>query len=128
MLLLHILPLAIVIVAQSADDLLVSTQSGPVKGHYVPGKPTVREFLGIPYGAPPVGDLRWAPAIQPPRWNTPLEAKAFSPACYNVVPTGYDLGASPTIVNTPKPFAEDEDCVGLFLVMICDSQFYADEN
>jgi carboxylesterase type B len=128
MLLLHILPLALVIVAQSADGLLVSTQSGPIKGHYVPGKPTVREFLGIPYGAPPVGDLRWAPAIQPPRWNTPLEAKAFSPACYNVVPTGYNLGASPTTVNTPKPLVEDEDCGGLFLVMICDSQCCADEN
>jgi hypothetical protein len=42
----------------------VFTSSGPVKGHAAPYASEVSEYLGIPYAAPPVGDLRFA-APQP---------------------------------------------------------------
>src|SRR5512143_392526 len=40
-----------------------------------------RQFLGIPYAAPPVGALRWRPPMPPSPWQTTLQASAFSPAC-----------------------------------------------
>jgi para-nitrobenzyl esterase len=45
-----------------ADSLTVKTAEGKVQGKTInDGK--VNAFLGLPYAAPPVGDLRWkAPA------------------------------------------------------------------
>ena len=52
--------------------------SGIVVGHERAG---VREFLAIPYAAPPVGSLRWrAPAPATP-WTTPRDATHRGPAC-----------------------------------------------
>jgi para-nitrobenzyl esterase len=39
------------------------------------------EFLGIPYAAPPVGDLRWRPPQQPAPWVGVRQANAYGPAC-----------------------------------------------
>jgi len=39
----------------------VQTSSGTVVGRASPWKPGVSEYLGVPFAAPPVGDLRWAP-------------------------------------------------------------------
>ena len=48
-----------------ADSLTVKTEQGKVKGKTInDGK--VKAFLGLPYAAPPVNDLRWK-APQPRR-------------------------------------------------------------
>lgn len=50
---------------------IVMAPAGPIRGILHNG---AREFLGIPYAAPPVGNLRWrAPQPYGP-WNTVLEA------------------------------------------------------
>ncbi|HVZ21792.1 MAG TPA: carboxylesterase family protein, partial [Vicinamibacterales bacterium] len=41
----------------------------------------VAAFLGVPFAAPPVGDLRWAPPKPAAMWSAPRQAKAFAPAC-----------------------------------------------
>lgn len=41
----------------------------------------VRVFKGIPYAAPPVGDLRWKAPQPPARWEGVRKADAFGPAC-----------------------------------------------
>ena len=57
---------------------LITLPDGQVQGH-VNG--TTREFLGIPYAAPPVGALRWRPPVPNAPWGGVLDASAFPPAC-----------------------------------------------
>ncbi|MEI6500352.1 MAG: carboxylesterase/lipase family protein [Armatimonadota bacterium] len=65
--------------AASADDAPpIATTCGPVSGLIVDG---VRVFKGIPYAAPPVGELRWQPPVPPTPWTQPRAAVAFSAAC-----------------------------------------------
>jgi para-nitrobenzyl esterase len=61
-----------------AQDVSVETDKGAVVGR---GAGAVASFLGIPYAAPPVGDLRFrAPAAHAP-WAAPLRAIAYGSAC-----------------------------------------------
>lgn len=41
----------------------VRTSSGTVKGHASESRPSVSEYLGIPYARPPQGELRFAPPV-----------------------------------------------------------------
>ena len=50
---------------------IVHTAEGPVQGYVKNG---ISEFLGIPYAAPPVGDLRWQPPKTHAAWTEPLKA------------------------------------------------------
>jgi len=54
-----------------------------VESGIVEGKPegTVNAFLGIPYAAPPVGDLRWRPPAPPAKWTGVRPATEFGPRC-----------------------------------------------
>jgi para-nitrobenzyl esterase len=49
-----------------AAALVVRTDKGPVRGVESDG---AREFLGVPYAAPPVGPLRWRPPQPATRWR-----------------------------------------------------------
>ena len=58
----------------------VKTDAGLVQGA-APTAAGVRAFKGIPFAAPPVGDLRWK-APQPVRpWTGVKQAAAYAPAC-----------------------------------------------
>lgn len=64
--------------AGPADQVRVAT--GVVEG--ITGKtPGVRVFLGIPYAAPPVGDLRWKPPQPAPNWSGVRKADQFGARC-----------------------------------------------
>lgn len=41
----------------------------------------MQKVLGIPYAAPPVGDLRWQPPALPVPWQEVLAAVSFGPIC-----------------------------------------------
>jgi para-nitrobenzyl esterase len=48
----------------------------------VPGEDSsVRAFKGIPYAAPPVGNLRWHAPVLPAKWDGIRKADEFSAAC-----------------------------------------------
>ncbi|HKW54214.1 MAG TPA: carboxylesterase family protein [Stellaceae bacterium] len=87
----------------AADSLTVSTDSGPVTGA---STHTMREFLGIPYAAPPVGELRWQPPQAPVRWKKPRDATRFAPHCtQNASPFGVASASEDCLylnVYTPK--------------------------
>src|SRR6202042_3721558 len=42
---------------------------------------TINAFLGIPYAAPPVGDLRWKPPARPAKWQGTRKATEFGARC-----------------------------------------------
>lgn len=64
----------------------VITSSGPVVGFE---NGALNWFLGIPYAAPPIGELRWRPPQAPQKWLEPYEATAFSDWCMQVAPAGF---------------------------------------
>jgi para-nitrobenzyl esterase len=64
--------------AQAHVGLVVGVADGRVRGKQVG---TTDEYLGIPYAAPPVGALRWAPPQPPARWHGIRPATAFAPHC-----------------------------------------------
>jgi para-nitrobenzyl esterase len=57
---------------------VVRTDKGPVRGVETQ---TVQKYLGIPYAAPPVGDLRWRPPQAPDRWRAVRDASQFGSHC-----------------------------------------------
>jgi para-nitrobenzyl esterase len=59
-----------------------------------------RRFLGIPFAAPPVGELRWRPPQPPVPWSGTRATTAFSSACPQ----------RPSTLGTPS---ENEDCLYL---------------
>jgi para-nitrobenzyl esterase len=54
------------------------TTAGTVEGEVVDG---ISEFKGIPFAAPPVGDLRWKAPQPPVSWKGVKKTIAFGPAC-----------------------------------------------
>jgi para-nitrobenzyl esterase len=56
----------------------VKTNQGMVQGAVADG---VAVFKGVPFAAPPTGDLRWRPPQPPAKWTETRKASAFSPTC-----------------------------------------------
>ncbi|KAN0091824.1 alpha/beta-hydrolase [Hyaloscypha variabilis] len=59
---------------------IVQTDSGPVSGHAALNASQVSEYLGIPFAAPPVGDLRFA-APQKYTGNSSINGTSFGFSC-----------------------------------------------
>src|SRR5580692_7316308 len=73
--------------AAGADPLKVKVAQGQIHGKLVnneEGAGKVRAFLGIPYAAPPVGDLRWKAPLPARAWKAPLDASRFASHCPQV--------------------------------------------
>jgi para-nitrobenzyl esterase len=63
-----------------ADSLTVKTEQGKVHGKTISdGK--VKAFLGLPYAAPPVGNLRWKAPEAPAKWKGERDATKFGAHC-----------------------------------------------
>jgi para-nitrobenzyl esterase len=76
---------------------VVPTDKGPVRGTETAA---MKEWLGIPYAAPPVGDLRWRPPRAHARWHGPRDATHFANHCPQ---SGSSIGGA----------TSDEDCLYL---------------
>jgi len=57
---------------------IVTTTDGAVRGT---AGPEGDAFLGLPYAAPPTGNLRWRPPQPPARWRGVRDATSFAPSC-----------------------------------------------
>jgi para-nitrobenzyl esterase len=89
----------------SAEGPIVTTKSGQVRG--VVRTSGGAEFLGIPYAAPPVGELRWHEPQPPNAWKGVRDASSFGAPCAQAVLGDWNRHDSET---------SSEDC--LFLNVI----------
>jgi para-nitrobenzyl esterase len=92
------------VVGARADDStggpVVQTAEGPVHGLANNG---VYEFKGIPYAAPPTGELRWMPPQPVTPWQEPRDATSYANTCPQVTTLGVFAG----------PASITEDCLYL---------------
>ena len=86
-----------------AADQTVKVDGGRVAGAEDDG---VRVFKGIPFAAPPVGDLRWKPPQPVVAWTGVRKADTFGPQC---VQLPYPAGSP--YASAPAPMSED--CLSL---------------
>ena len=59
----------------------VRLESGILEGTQFDTAQNETAFLGVPYAAPPVGELRWKPTQPARKWNGPRQATQFGAAC-----------------------------------------------
>ena len=95
------------LLSTAAAKSLIVTKEGLVRGLETP---PVDMFLGIPYAAPPVGDLRWKPPLPRSGWSGVLDAKEFGSHCAQIAQV---VGASSTsedclFLNVYVPNAPDD--------------------
>lgn len=83
----------------------VQLPAGRLRGSVEGG---VVAFKGVPYAAPPVGDLRWRAAQPHPGWSGTREATAYGPSC----PQLYMEGGDPVLGGHGFP-PFDDDCLTL---------------
>lgn len=89
--------------ATMGQEPMVEITSGLLAGT---AEEDARVFKGIPFAAPPVGNLRWKPPQAVSSWPGVLDATSFAPECVQLpYPTG-SIYASP-----PRP--QSEDCLYL---------------
>jgi para-nitrobenzyl esterase len=86
----------------------VKTDAGMVSGTSA-AAPGVRVFKGIPFAAPPVGELRWRAPQPVARWTDVHRADKFGNVC--VQPKG--VGRVNVSVDLPDSPAASEDCLYL---------------
>lgn len=82
------------------DPSLVRVATGMLRGRV---KPAFRQFLGIPFAAPPTGELRWHPPMPAPAWRGVRDASVPKAQCPQHVYT------SPGVASVQG----DEDCLVL---------------
>jgi para-nitrobenzyl esterase len=76
----------------------VTTEGGSLQGTVEDG---LRVYRGIPYAAPPVGDLRWKAPQPAAKWEGVKKADEYGRAC---------MQTNEAIANLPAP---SEDCLYL---------------
>lgn len=98
----------------SQADLTVELKSGIVHGTVDSANPDVRQFLGIPYGKPPVGDLRFAPS-EPAEPFGEFDATSLPLSCMQYLTSNAGIWTSEVLqfneagLNTTGP--QSEDCL-----------------
>jgi para-nitrobenzyl esterase len=89
---------------QTTEAPLVAVSGGKLQGEALPS-PGGAVFKGIPYAAPPVGDLRWRETRPARPWGGVKQAVAYQPGCGEV--------ARRPEVAKANPGINPEDCLYL---------------
>ena len=86
----------------AAQTKSVQTDQGSLQGTMEGG---IAVYKGVPFAAPPVGDLRWRAPKAPAAWTGVRQADKFAPACTQVPIVNRVLGMDPVETS--------EDCLYL---------------
>lgn len=76
-------------------------------------------YKGIPYAAPPVGDLRWKEPQPVVKWKGVKEADTFGPSCVQPAQAPFWMWSTEFIIDTSKGYSED--CLTLNIYTKTDS-------
>jgi para-nitrobenzyl esterase len=87
-------------------DRVVTVSGGRIRGVW---RGDVWSFSGIPFAAPPVGELRWRPPLPPTPWNDIRETTSFGPIAPQ--PAAVAGITSPSDPSAADP--QSEDCLTL---------------
>lgn len=72
------------------DDLVINTREGKVQGKLLSvAGAEVRAFLGIPYGKPPLGQLRFRAPEPAQKWDGVKDATKYPNSCYQMIDQVY---------------------------------------
>ncbi len=88
--------------AAGAADPVISVTGGKIQGRLLPA-PGGAAFKGIPFAAPPLGDLRWREPAPVVAWNGVRDAGAFGASCVQEI-SGW---------NKQEATGNQEDCLYL---------------
>src|ERR1700720_803623 len=90
---------------------------GVVEGSYFDTRTSDAVFKGIPFAAPPVGDLRWKPPAPVKPWRGVRDAKEFAPICpQRLYSPEFYAGLATRLGGHPppqRPLTTSEDCLYL---------------
>ena len=102
---------------------VVDTEFGKVQGVLSSDKnyAGVVEFKSIPYAAPPVGELRWQPPVDPQKWSGVKVSDTYAPAPLQMFT--FSVGGTPYGADFYWDGAPNtsEDCLYLNIVTTNDS-------
>ena len=101
---LLLVPMGVASARSESAAARVRVESGELQGVIADG---VETFKGIPYAAPPVGDLRWRPTQPAAPWTGVRQAAEFGAECMQG-----RFGPPPPPGAPPQP-APSEDCLFL---------------
>ena len=92
----------------------IRVETGLLEG--APGRqPGVISFKGIPYAAPPVGELRWRAPRPPAKWTGVRRADQFSPGCTQRRTGAFGPWSAEYISKAGMEGGSSEDCLYLNL-------------
>lgn len=84
--------------ATESISSVVKVTTGSVQGQ-PRNEDGILSFLGIPFAAPPVGQLRWKSPQSPVKFNGTFNATTFGYSCYSA------------LLSLPPPTPQNEDCL-----------------
>jgi para-nitrobenzyl esterase len=100
----RLLALLAVMLASPVGAQTVAVDTGQIEGKTLPSG--VRAWLGVPFAAPPVRELRWKPPRPAARWEGVFHADRFAPMCLQA-------GRGRTMNHYFGTEATSEDCLYL---------------
>ncbi|XP_030053234.1 cholinesterase-like isoform X1 [Microcaecilia unicolor] len=90
------------------EETLVDTKQGKVRGLQLPAHSgSVTAFLGIPYGEPPTGTLRFQKSEPRKPWDGVLDATKYGHSCYQNCDTTFPGFSGSEMWNANTEFSED---------------------
>ncbi|XP_066287739.1 fatty acyl-CoA hydrolase precursor, medium chain-like [Branchiostoma lanceolatum] len=103
-----------------SGGVVVPTTRGDVSGLEFPTSSIwgavfdrIHTFKGIPYAAPPVGNLRWRPPQDPAGWTGVRDATEYGNRCPQIVDAKAPLGSPLYEILTYRSNSSSEDCLFL---------------
>src|SRR6266567_2584991 len=102
---------------KGTDGPVVSITGGRIQGERLPA-PGGAVFKGIPYAAPPIGDLRWREPQRVKSWTGVRQAGEYGADCPSYTyeppagsPIPWPVTHPPVLVETTQKRANSEDCL-----------------